>query len=66
MTTIMHVIKRNGEKAEVNFDAILDRISECCQNLDSIVNPVVMAQKVVSGVYPGVTTRELDEMAART
>eukprot|EP00606_Chrysophyceae_sp_TOSAG23-5_P000783 GSChrysophyteH2.ASY1.ANO1.551.1 assembled CDS len=62
----MHVIKRNGEKAEVNFDAILDRISECCQNLDSIVNPVVMAQKVVSGVYPGVTTRELDEMAAQT
>ena len=61
----MHVIKRSGEQAEVNFDEILNRISECCKNLDPIVNPVVMAQKVVSGVYPGVPTRELDELSAR-
>ena len=61
----MYVVKRNGEQAPVNFDAILERIESCSKGLDDIVNPVVMAQKVVSGVYPGVSTRELDELAAR-
>jgi ribonucleoside-diphosphate reductase subunit M1 len=61
----MYVVKRDGKQAPVNFDEILNRITECSKGLDEVVNPVVMAQKVVSGVYRGVTTRELDELAAR-
>ena len=61
----MYVVKRDGKQAPVNFDEILNRITEFSKGLDEVVNPVVMAQKVVSGVYRGVTTRELDELAAR-
>jgi hypothetical protein len=60
----MYVIKRNGNKEPVSFDAIMTRISGLCNGLDPIVNPIVITQKVVSGVYPGVTTRQLDELAA--
>ena len=62
----MYVVKRDGSKENVSFDAILDRISGLCKGLDAIVDPVVITQKVVSGVYPGVTTRQLDELAAGT
>jgi ribonucleotide reductase alpha subunit len=34
-------------------------------NVD-IVDPVIIAQKVVQGVYPGVRTEELDNLAAET
>lgn len=62
----MFVVKRDGTEAPVNFDEILNRISEWCTGLDDAVNPVVMAQKVISGVYPGVSTRQLDELSAQT
>lgn len=63
----MYVIKRNGEKQEVHFDKITNRIKKLAYGLDaSFCDPVVVAQKVIQGVYPGVTTTQLDELAAET
>uniref|UniRef100_A0A7S3Q061 Ribonucleoside-diphosphate reductase n=1 Tax=Chaetoceros debilis TaxID=122233 RepID=A0A7S3Q061_9STRA len=65
--TPMYVIKRNGNRASVSFDKITSRITKLCYGLDpKFVDPVVIAQKVISGVYPGVSTVELDELAAQT
>jgi len=63
----MYVIKRDGSRASVSFDKITSRITKLCYGLDpKYVDPVVIAQKVIQGVYPGVTTAELDELAAQT
>jgi len=63
----MYVIKRDGSRASVSFDKITSRITKLCYGLDpKFVDPVVIAQKVIQGVYPGVTTVELDELAAQT
>ncbi|CAB1113117.1 unnamed protein product [Ectocarpus sp. CCAP 1310/34] len=63
----MFVIKRDGRKETVSFDKITARISHLCYGLDpTYVEPTLIAQKVISGVYPGVTTSELDELAAQT
>jgi len=65
--TPMYVIKRDGRQASVSFDKITSRITKLCYGLDpKFVDPVVIAQKVIQGVYPGVTTVELDELAAQT
>lgn len=61
-----YVVKRNGKQEPVSFDAILERITGLCKGLDKIVDPVIITQKVVSGVYPGVTTTQLDELASGT
>jgi len=63
----MYVIKRNGQKEIVHFDKITSRINKLCYNLDPAhVDAAIVSQKVVQGVYPGVTTIELDELAAQT
>ena len=62
----MFVVKRNGQQEPVSFNAIYERVAGFCEGLDPIVDPVVITQKVVSGVYPGVTTQQLDELAAGT
>jgi len=63
----MNVIKRNGRQEVVKFDKITARITKLCYGLNSdYVDPVKISQKVVAGVYPGVTTSELDELAAET
>lgn len=62
----MYVVKRDGRREEVHFDKITARIKKLCYGLDPLVEPVIIAQKVVQGVYPGVTTSELDELAAET
>mmetsp|Transcript_20946 Transcript_20946/g.38956 ORF Transcript_20946/g.38956 Transcript_20946/m.38956 type:complete len:797 (-) Transcript_20946:248-2638(-) len=63
----MCVKKRNGELEEVHFDKITKRISKLCDGLDKkYCDPVKIAQKVIQGVYSGVTTKELDELAAET
>jgi len=65
--TPMYVIKRDGSRASVSFDKITSRITKLCYGLDpKFVDPVVIAQKVIQGVYPGVSTVELDELAAQT
>eukprot|EP01047_Picozoa_sp_COSAG01_P026569 COSAG01_NODE_1716_length_9403_cov_4.038697_9_plen_779_part_00 len=61
----MYVTKRNGKRQNVSFDKITTRIESLCFSLPN-VDPVKVAQKVSSGIYPGVTTIELDEFAAET
>eukprot|EP00002_Diphylleia_rotans_P030358 TRINITY_DN6230_c0_g2_i1.p1 TRINITY_DN6230_c0_g2~~TRINITY_DN6230_c0_g2_i1.p1 ORF type:complete len:788 (-),score=162.22 TRINITY_DN6230_c0_g2_i1:648-3011(-) len=63
----MHVVKRDGRKEPVFFDKITARINKLCYGLDAAyVNAVEVAQKVVVGVFNGVTTSELDNLAAET
>jgi ribonucleoside-diphosphate reductase alpha subunit len=63
----MYVIKRNGRSEEVKFDKITARITKLCYGLNpDFVDPVQISQKVIAGIYPGVTTSELDELAAET
>lgn len=63
----MYVVKRDGRHASVSFDKITSRITKLCYGLNpKYVDPVCIAQKVIQGVYPGVTTVELDELAAQT
>ena len=63
----MFVIKRDGSEEDVKFDKITARISKLCYGLDTeYCDPVKVAQKVVMGVFPGVTTSQLDELAAET
>lgn len=63
----MFVIKRDGRKESVQFDKITSRISKLCWGLDeTFIEPVRISQKVIQGLYKGVTTEELDELAAET
>ncbi|MBS1566880.1 MAG: ribonucleoside-diphosphate reductase subunit alpha [Bacteroidetes bacterium] len=62
----MFVIKRNGKKESVKFDKVTARIEKLCYSLSSMVEPIEVAKKVVSGIYDGVTTSELDNLAAET
>jgi len=62
----MHVIKRNGTREPVHFDKITSRIGKLAWGLAKEVDPIEIAKKVVIGVYSGVTTTELDELAAQT
>lgn len=60
----MFIIKRDGRKQEVVFDKITARIQKLCNGLDSHVDPVKVAVKVIEGIYDGVTTSQLDTLAA--
>ncbi len=63
----MYVIKRDGRRESVKFDKVTARIERLCYGLDPVfVQPVEVAMKVVSGIYDGVTTSELDNLAAET
>jgi ribonucleoside-diphosphate reductase subunit M1 len=63
----MYVYKRDGRKEIVHFDKITSRINKLCYGLDANhVDATIISQKVVPGLYPGVTTVELDELAAQT
>lgn len=62
----MMVIKRSGEKEPVAFDKITARINKLCYALDKSVSATFVAQKVITGVYDGVTTMALDDLAAET
>lgn len=63
----MYVVKRSGRKEAVSFDKILNRIANLCDGLNQqYVESVIVAQKVVQGLYDGVTTTELDNLAAET
>lgn len=63
----MFVIKRDGRRESVKFDKVTARIERLCYGLDPVfVQPVEVAMKVVSGIYDGVTTSELDTLAAET
>ena len=63
----MFVIKRNGKKETVNFNKITARIEKLCYGLNApLVDPIDVAKKVIEGLYDGVTTSELDSLAAET
>ena len=72
------VIKRDGSRQEIHFDKITKRIADLANGnyktnsfeenrltpLNN-VNPVLIAQQVIAGVYDGIKTTELDSEAAR-
>jgi len=60
----MHVVKRDGRRELVQFDKITARIKKMCYSLHENVDPVRVAMRVIEGVYDGVTTTELDNLAA--
>ncbi|KAK6464488.1 ribonucleoside-diphosphate reductase large chain 1 [Scheffersomyces coipomensis] len=63
----MYVFKRDGRKEPVRFDKITARVQRLCYGLDpNHVDAVSITQRVISGVYHGVTTIELDNLAAET
>ena len=62
----MFVVKRDGRRQPVMFDKITDRIRILCYELNELVDPVKVAMRVIEGLYDGVTTSELDNLAAET
>lgn len=63
----MFVIKRNGRKENVFFDKITSRIIKLCYGLNmEYIDPTEITKKVINGLYSGVTTVELDNLAAET
>jgi len=62
----MFVIKRDGSQQTVHFDKITSRVRKLAWELSPVVDPAIVAQKVCGAVYSGVTTTELDELAAQT
>ena len=63
----MQVIKRNGNSEPVSFDKITSRISKLAYGLNpQFVDPTFISQKWIKGVYDGVTTADLDNLAAET
>ena len=60
----MFVIKRDGHKEPVMFDKITARIKKLCYSLNPLVDPVRVSMRVIEGLYDGVTTSELDNLAA--
>ncbi|XP_030745575.1 ribonucleoside-diphosphate reductase large subunit-like [Sitophilus oryzae] len=66
-TPKLYVIKRNGRHEDVYLDKITSRIQKLCYGLNmDFVDPLSITLKVISGLYPGVTTVELDTLAAET
>lgn len=64
---MMQVIKRSGQREEVSFDKITARLRKLTYNLDTTyVNLIEVSRKVIMGLYDGVTTVELDNLAAET
>ena len=63
----MLVIKRDGRKESVKFDKITARIEKLSYGLNAdFVQTIEIAKKVIDGLYNGVSTQELDELAAET
>ena len=63
----MYVINRAGQKVAVEFDKITKRVEGLCFGLDrDHVDPIIIAKKVIEGLYDGITTKELDELSAET
>ena len=60
----MYVLKRDGHKEPMMFDKITARVRKLCYGLNELVDPVKVAMRVIEGLYDGVTTSELDNLAA--
>jgi len=62
----MYVVKRDGRTEAVKFDKITARIKKLCYGLHASVDPVKISMKVIEGLYEGVATTQLDDLAAET
>jgi ribonucleoside-diphosphate reductase alpha chain len=63
----MQVVNRKGEKEDVRFDAILEKLSSLTDGLDpNWIDPAHLTKLTIEGLYDGVSTRELDQLAAET
>lgn len=63
----MQVVKRSGKREDVSFDKITARVKKLCYGLATkYVDHIEIAKKVIQGLYDGVTTTELDNLAAET
>ncbi|MCO4793728.1 MAG: ribonucleoside-diphosphate reductase subunit alpha [Bacteriovoracaceae bacterium] len=63
----MYVITRSGEREPIKFDKITERIERLLFGLNKdLVDPSQIAKKVIEGIYDGITTKELDQLAAET
>lgn len=60
----MYVIKRDGRREAVKFDKITARVKKLCYGLDPTVDATQVTLKVIDGIFDGVTTSELDNLAA--
>lgn len=61
----MLVIKRDGRKESVKFDKITARIDRLSYGLDmNFIDPVEISKKVITGIFDGISTQELDNLAA--
>lgn len=61
----MLVVKRDGRRESVKFDKITARVEKLSYGLDSnFVEPIDVAKKVIEGLYDGVSTQDLDNLAA--
>ncbi len=60
----MYVVKRSGQREPMMFDKITARVRKLCYGLNELVDPVKVAMRVIEGLYDGVTTSELDNLAA--
>ena len=63
----LQVINRAGERVDVRFDAISEKMANLAQDLDlNWIDTGQIAKMVIEGLYDGVTTKELDQLAAET
>lgn len=60
----MFVVKRDGKKEPIMFDKITARVRKLNYGLNELVDPVKVAMRVIEGLYDGVSTSELDNLAA--
>ncbi|WP_348661938.1 ribonucleoside-diphosphate reductase subunit alpha, partial [Croceibacter atlanticus] len=58
--------KRDDRREPVMFDKITARVKKLCYGLNELVDPVKVAMRVIEGLYDGVTTSDLDNLAAET
>ena len=66
LSTPMFVVKRNGTKERVQFNKITNRIcSQIRKDERDILDSAIIAQKVISSIYSGITTEELDAETAK-
>lgn len=60
----MYVVKRDGKREPVMFDKITARVRKLCYGLNTLVDPIKISMRVIEGIYDGVSTSELDNLAA--
>jgi len=62
----MDIIKRNGSREPLKLEKISSRIKKLTYGLNERVDPDIVSTKVVSGLYDGVSSAELDQLSSET